>query len=81
MTCGPDEFAAKGFTLRQNANDRKTELFIVITMYNEDEVLFLRTLYGVMKNISHLCARQNSSWGRDGWKKVRLRTRDVDAAA
>jgi hypothetical protein len=44
-------------------------------MYNEDEVLFLRTLYGVMKNISHLCARQNSSWGRDGWKKVRLRMR------
>ena len=37
----------------------------------EDEVLFCRTLYGVMRNISHLCTRKNSrTWGQDAWKKV-----------
>lgn len=40
-------------------------------MYNEDEVLFCRTLHGVMKNIAHLCSRNKSrTWGPDGWKKV-----------
>lgn len=34
VTCDPDEFEQKGFFLRQNAMGRKTELFIVITMYN-----------------------------------------------
>jgi chitin synthase len=44
---------------------------IVITMYNEDEILFLRTLYGVMRNISHLEGRKNSgTWGAGSWKKV-----------
>ncbi|THH00743.1 hypothetical protein EW026_g1841 [Hermanssonia centrifuga] len=40
-------------------------------MFNEDEILFCRTLYGVMRNISHLCSRKNSrTWGQDAWKKV-----------
>ena len=34
-------------------------------------MLFCRTLYGVMRNISHLCTRKNSrTWGPDSWKKV-----------
>lgn len=50
---------------------RATEIFIVITMYNEDANLFCRTLYGVMKNIAHLCGRKNSRvWGPNGWKKI-----------
>ncbi|KAL1755172.1 class II chitin synthase, partial [Schizophyllum commune] len=37
----------------------------------EDEVLFCRTLYGVMKNIQHLCSRKNSqTWGPKAWEKV-----------
>lgn len=37
----------------------------------EDEVLFCRTLYGVMRNIAHLGSRKNSqTWGPDAWKKV-----------
>jgi hypothetical protein len=37
----------------------------------EDEVLFCRTIYGIMKNIEHLCSRKNSqTWGPDAWKKV-----------
>ncbi|KAF8902893.1 chitin synthase-domain-containing protein [Gymnopilus junonius] len=71
VTCDPDDFEKKGFFLRQNESGRRTELFIVITMYNEDEVLFCRTLYGVMRNISHLCTRKNSqTWGPNAWEKV-----------
>lgn len=34
-------------------------------------MLFCRTLYGVMRNISHLCTRKHSrTWGPDSWKKV-----------
>ncbi|KAJ7925246.1 glycosyltransferase family 2 protein [Mycena leptocephala] len=71
VTCDPDEFEQKGFCLRQNLMGRRTELFIVITMFNEDEILFCRTMHGVMQNISHLCTRKNSqTWGPDAWKKV-----------
>ena len=34
VTCDPDQFEKKGFFLRQNETGRRTELFIVITMYN-----------------------------------------------
>ena len=34
VTCDPDEFEKNGFFLRQNESGRRTELFIVITMYN-----------------------------------------------
>jgi chitin synthase len=72
-TCDPNDFADSGFTLRQVHYDppRRTELFIVMTMYNEDEELFARSMHGVMKNIAHLCKRDRSkTWGKDGWKKV-----------
>ncbi|KAI0027761.1 glycosyltransferase family 2 protein [Vararia minispora EC-137] len=72
-TCDPNDFKDSGFTLRQVHYDppRRTELFIVLTMYNEDETLFTRTMHGVMKNIQHLCTRDRSkTWGKDGWKKV-----------
>jgi Chitin synthase len=43
----------------------------VMTMYNEDEELFCRTMHGVIKNIAHLCKRDRSkTWGKEGWKKV-----------
>ncbi|KAG5642981.1 Chitin synthase 4 [Asterophora parasitica] len=42
-----------------------------MTMYNEDEELFCRTMHGVIKNVAHLCKRDRSkTWGKDGWKKV-----------
>lgn len=34
VTCDPDDFEKNGFFLRQNETGRKTELFIVVTMYN-----------------------------------------------
>ncbi|ESK96664.1 glycosyltransferase family 2 protein [Moniliophthora roreri MCA 2997] len=71
VTCDPNDFEKEGYFLRQVVSGRRTELLIVITMYNEDEILFCRTLYGVMKNIQHLCTRKNSqTWGTDAWKKV-----------
>jgi chitin synthase len=73
VTSDPNDFKEAGFTLRQVHYDppRKTELFIVMTMYNEDEELFCRTMHGVMKNIVHLTKRDRSkTWGKEGWKKV-----------
>lgn len=72
-TCDPNDFKDSGFTLRQVHYDppRRTELFIVMTMYNEEEELFCRTMHGVIKNIAHLCKRDRSkTWGKEGWKKV-----------
>ncbi|KAM5535820.1 hypothetical protein V8D89_010438 [Ganoderma adspersum] len=70
-TCDPDDFLRNKYSLRPYLMGRRTELFIVMTMYNEDEVLFVRTMNAVLKNIAHLCSRTKSkTWGPDGWKKV-----------
>jgi chitin synthase len=72
-TCDPSEFNAERFTLRQKlfAKPRPTELFIVITMYNEEDELFARTMIGVIKNIEFMNTRTNSkTWGKDAWKKI-----------
>jgi hypothetical protein len=71
ITCDPSEFEEQKFVLRQTMSNRETELMVVVTLYNEDEVLFCRTLHGIMKNIAHLCTRTKSrTWGAEGWKKV-----------
>ena len=73
VTCDPDDFTQRGYKLRQNigATARDTELFICITMYNENEIDFTRTMHGVMRNISHFCSRTKSrTWGKDGWQKI-----------
>lgn len=46
----PNDFLDEQYALRQILYEtpRRTELFIVMTMYNEDEVLFCRTMHGVM---------------------------------
>ncbi|KAJ3153886.1 Chitin synthase, class 2 [Geranomyces variabilis] len=71
VTCTADEFSTKGYTLRQQEYQRHTEIFIVVTMYNEDDELFCKSMNAIMKNIAHLCTRSRSkTWGSDGWKKV-----------
>ncbi|KAI7205370.1 Chitin synthase, partial [Hortaea werneckii] len=60
-------------TLRQRlfAKPRHTELFIVITMYNEEDELFARTMIGVIKNIEYMNSRTSSkTWGKEAWKKI-----------
>lgn len=72
-TCDPADFYDARFTLRQRlfAKPRHTELFIVVTMYNEDDFLFARTMTGVFKNIEFMCSRTNSkTWGKEAWKKI-----------
>ena len=72
-TCDPGDFYNERFTLRQRlfAKPRHTELFIVVTMYNEDDFLFARTMIGVFKNIEYMCSRTNSkTWGKEAWKKI-----------
>ncbi|CAB4446357.1 unnamed protein product [Rhizophagus irregularis] len=71
-TCDPDDFQKEKYLLRQQIYGREQiEIFIVITMYNEEAKLFARTFYGVVKNIHELCKRERSRlWGKDGWKKV-----------
>ncbi|KAI0348109.1 chitin synthase [Trametopsis cervina] len=70
-TCDPDDFMRSQYSLRPYLYGRHTELFIVMTMYNEDEVLFCKTMNAVIKNIAHLCGRNKSKmWGSEGWKKV-----------
>ena len=47
---------------------RLSGLFIVMTMDNEDDDLFTRTMHGVMKNIGYLCKRGRSkTWSKDVW--------------
>ena len=73
VTCDPDDFVDRGYKLRQNIGftERETEVLICITMYNENEIDFTRTMHGVMKNITHFCNRNKSrTWGKDGWKKI-----------
>ncbi|KAG6089080.1 Chitin synthase, class 2 [Claviceps sp. LM219 group G6] len=73
VTCDPDDFVDRGYKLRQDIGrtTRETELFICITMYNEDEFCFTRTMHAVMKNIAHFCSRSRSrTWGENGWQKI-----------
>ncbi|CAJ2502227.1 Uu.00g096210.m01.CDS01 [Anthostomella pinea] len=72
-TCDPNNFYDERFTLRQTlfSKKRHTELFIVVTMYNEDDILFARTMIGVLKNVEFMCSRKDSkTWGPDAWKKI-----------
>ncbi|VVT49687.1 uncharacterized protein SAPINGB_P002393 [Magnusiomyces paraingens] len=72
VTTDPNDFVEGGFNLRPAIYERETQLCICITMYNEDETHFTRTMHSVMKNIGHLVSRKNSPrhWGKDSWKKV-----------
>ena len=45
---------------RQMTHPRRTELFIVISMRNEDDSLFTRIMPGVMKNIAYSCKHDRS---------------------
>lgn len=73
VTCDPDDFVVQGYKLRQNIGPtaRETELLICVTMYNEGEIEFTRTMHGIMRNITHFCSRTKSrTWGKDGWQKI-----------
>ncbi|KAK0567387.1 Chitin synthase, class 2 [Tilletia horrida] len=71
VTCKPDEFIRERYATRAWLAGRKTELAVVLTMYNEDEVLFCRTMNSVIKNIAYFSTRNRSkTWGADAWQKI-----------
>lgn len=72
VTCDPSDFVGEQYNLRPTMFNppRSTEIMIVITMYNEDDVLLARTLRGVLANISDLTSRAESPWGKGCWKNV-----------
>ena len=75
-TCDPAEFIEQNYELRQTLfmKKRSTELMIVVTMYNEDDLLFARTMAGVFENIEYMCNggkdKYGGSFGKDGWKSI-----------
>ncbi|KIY51631.1 glycosyltransferase family 2 protein [Fistulina hepatica ATCC 64428] len=77
-TCDPDEFTeANGWSLRQKMYNRETEILVAVTSYNEDKILYARTLHGVMLNIRDICkTKQSKYWRRQaeegmlGWKRI-----------
>lgn len=67
----PNDFQSGGYTLRQSDAGNQTEIFIVVTMYNEDQNLFLKTWKSLQRNIFYLCSKRNSkTWGANGWQKI-----------
>ncbi|CAG8562301.1 20658_t:CDS:2, partial [Gigaspora margarita] len=72
-TSKPDTLKQENFTLRQTECEsmRQTELFILITINDEDEIPLSNTLNGIIENIAYLCSLTESpTWGKDGWKKI-----------
>ncbi|CAG8694697.1 12087_t:CDS:1, partial [Gigaspora rosea] len=71
ITCDPDEFVRKKYSIRQKNYERDTEIMVVITMYNENDSLFIKTMSSVVKNVAYICSKKNSGiWGSEGWKKI-----------
>ncbi|KAF0432484.1 glycosyltransferase family 2 protein [Gigaspora margarita] len=72
-TSKPDTFKQENFSLRQTKYEstRMTELFILMTIDDESEILLSNTLHRIIENIAYLCSLNESpEWGKDGWKKV-----------
>ncbi|KNE57215.1 hypothetical protein, variant [Allomyces macrogynus ATCC 38327] len=65
VTCAPDDFVDH-FSLRQTGSE--IEMMIVITMYNEEPKLFIKTMQAVHDNIRQML--EDRQWGEDGWRKI-----------
>ena len=66
----PDEFGSgrSGYEMMQNILNRHTEIFIVITIYNESELFLTKSLHNAIRNICYLCEPNTPrSWGPNGW--------------
>ncbi|KAF8583565.1 glycosyltransferase family 2 protein [Ramaria rubella] len=77
-TVDPDDFTAeKGWSLRTSNYGRPTDLLIAVTSYNEDKLLYSRTLHNVMLNIRDICNTKASKYwkrtteeGIPGWHRI-----------
>ncbi|KAI8918364.1 chitin synthase 1 [Powellomyces hirtus] len=70
VTCDPDDFIANGYNLRCVNYGRPIEIFVVVTMYNEDQEGFNRTMFALAENIKYLCEKKKNGWDENGWQKV-----------
>ncbi|KAI8620208.1 chitin synthase-domain-containing protein [Chytriomyces sp. MP71] len=69
VTSDPDDFVKEGYVLRPAMFERKIKIAVVITMYNEDDILFCRSFRAIMKNIAYLCSGR-ALWNEESWKEV-----------
>ncbi|KAJ3080204.1 Chitin synthase, class 2, partial [Rhizoclosmatium hyalinum] len=68
-TTDPNDFTST-YTLRPKKYGRRTRIAVVCTMYNEDDVLFSKSMSAVMDNIAYLCSGNCLGWGPDSWKEI-----------
>ncbi|KAJ3113391.1 Chitin synthase, class 2 [Phlyctochytrium bullatum] len=68
-TCDPNDFPNQ-YTLRAKEYGRNIKIAVVVTMYNEDDVLFGKSYTAIMKNIAYLCTGRCAGWDKDGWKEI-----------
>lgn len=60
VTGDPSDFKDNGFSLRQvdyNPPCRMGLFIVIMTMYDEDDTIFARTLHVVIKKVAYLCNR------------------------
>ncbi|KAF5010162.1 hypothetical protein FDECE_3655 [Fusarium decemcellulare] len=73
ITTDPQGFYDRHYSLRPKlfAKPRHTEIFVGITVYNEQKQLLRRTLQSVFENIQYLVSRvESKTWGKESWRKV-----------
>ncbi|KAI9336630.1 chitin synthase-domain-containing protein [Zopfochytrium polystomum] len=68
-TSTPNDFPEK-YTLRAKQYGRKIRIAVVVTMYNEDDVLFGKSFTAIMKNIAYICSGRCAGWTKDDWKDI-----------
>jgi chitin synthase len=72
VNCSAAEFSDKKFMLRQELflKPRHTEILIHLSLKDEGEIPFARTILGVIQNVEYMVTRAPSPWGKDSWKKI-----------
>ena len=70
VTCGPESFIERRYDLRVFRMKRLIEIFVVVTMYNENQHLFLRTMFALAMNIRYLALKNRNGWGENAWQRV-----------
>ncbi|KAJ3219414.1 Chitin synthase, class 2 [Dinochytrium kinnereticum] len=68
-TCDPNDFPNQ-YTLRAKEAGRRIRIAVVVTMYNEDDVLFGKSYTAIMKNIAYLCTGRCAGWDKEGWREI-----------
>ena len=66
VSAKPITFTSDGYRLQCFEKGYRVKLFIVVTMYNEDDKELVRTLRGVCGNVQHMAAVE----GEGVWKKI-----------